>query len=84
MSPTVSHRSDTDQLALIYGKGKDGATPVRDKSQLVESLQIGAFDFGRYLTRRASIERIKDVRKGCTPVLVEAVQKEGRSQANRQ
>ncbi|HYY28141.1 MAG TPA: hypothetical protein VE860_09370, partial [Chthoniobacterales bacterium] len=44
MSPTVSHRSDTDQLALIYGKGKDGATPVRDKSQLVESLQIGAFE----------------------------------------
>ena len=28
-----------EKALAIYGKGKDGATPVRDKSQLVESLR---------------------------------------------
>jgi type I restriction enzyme R subunit len=28
-----------EQALAIYGKGKDGATPVRDKSQLLESLR---------------------------------------------
>ena len=28
-----------EKALAIYGKGKDGATPVRDKSQLIESLR---------------------------------------------
>ena len=28
-----------EKALVIYGKGKDGATPVRDKSQLLESLR---------------------------------------------
>jgi hypothetical protein len=28
-----------EKALAIHGKGKDGATPVRDKSQLIESLR---------------------------------------------